>query len=125
MDTRKLRFCKADFLVIAATILLAIIIAVVFIPRSDTSEAVVQIYQDGTLIREVSLQEDFTLTLAGTYKNTIQIQNGRVAIIASDCPGEDCVHTGWISTPGTSIVCLPNRVEIRIVGKSDVDLIVG
>ena len=49
-----------------------------------------------------------------------------IAITGSDCPGEDCVHSGWIKASGRSIVCLPNKVEIRIVGQSDdVDFVVG
>lgn len=126
MDLRKLTFQKADLLVIAAVVLLALIIAAAFLlPSGHNDGAVVQIYQDGKLIQAVPLQENTVVTLTGNYENTVQIQDGKVAIIASDCPGEDCVHTGWISTPGTSIICLPNRVEIRITGESDVDLIVG
>ncbi|MBQ8917117.1 MAG: NusG domain II-containing protein, partial [Oscillospiraceae bacterium] len=49
----------------------------------------------------------------------------RACIAQSTCPGEDCVHSGWISSPGRSVVCLPNRVEIRITGSSEVDFVVG
>jgi len=46
-------------------------------------------------------------------------------IAESTCPGNDCVHSGKIHSAGRSIVCLPNRVEIRITGESDVDYVVG
>ena len=126
MQSEKLSFQKADLLVIAAVILLAVTVAVVFLfPAQAVEGATVQIYQDGQLVQEVSLQENTTLTIPGEYTNVVQIQDGKVGIMDADCPGNDCVHTGWISTPGSSIVCLPNRVEIRIVGSGGVDLVVG
>lgn len=126
MDFRKLTIQKADLFVIAGIVLLALVIGVAFLlPKQNNCDAVVQIYQNGQLVQEVPLQEDKTVTLTGTYENIIQICDGKVSIVDSDCPGEDCVHTGWISTPGTSIICLPNRVEVRIAGQGDVDLIVG
>lgn len=126
MDFRKLTFQKADLFVIAGIVLLALVIGVAFLlPKQNNSDAVVQIYQNGQLVQEVPLQEDKTVTLTGTYENIIQIRDGKVSIVDADCPGEDCVHTGWISAPGTSIICLPNRVEVRIAGQGDVDLIVG
>ena len=56
----------------------------------------------------------------------LAINDGASACTASDCPGQDCVHSGAIHTAGRSLVCLPNRVEIRVVsGGSDVDFVVG
>ena len=62
--------------------------------------------------------------IGGAYINRVEVRDGRIAIVDSDCPGEDCVHSGWISRPGRSIVCLPNRLEIRVTGTSDVDFVV-
>ena len=48
------------------------------------------------------------------------------AFTESDCPGRDCVHSGSIGSTGRSIVCLPNRVEIRVISaEADVDFVVG
>ncbi len=121
----RLSFQKGDLLAILLVILLTICTAVTFIPRSSSSEdAVVQIWQDGKLVRELPLTSDETIHLSGDYENTVVIDDGHVAITESDCPGTDCVHSGRIGTPGRSIVCLPNRVEVRIVGSSDVDFVV-
>lgn len=37
-------------------------------------------------------------------------------VAASDCPTQDCVHTGIIARSGQSIVCLPARIIIRLEG---------
>ena len=37
-------------------------------------------------------------------------------VAASDCPTQDCVHTGIIARSGQSIVCLPARIIVRLEG---------
>ncbi|MGE5587679.1 MAG: NusG domain II-containing protein [Clostridia bacterium] len=48
---------------------------------------------------------------------TVEIaEDGRARVLASDCPDKVCVKTGWIDRPGELIVCLPNRVVVKIQG---------
>ncbi len=42
-------------------------------------------------------------------------------VARSDCPTQDCVHTGTISRSGQSIVCLPARIIIRLEGGTPED----
>ena len=119
-------FRKGDFFAVLLVVLLALATAAVYLPgRDDGQGSIVQVYQDNVLIRELPLGEDTEFAVTGEYANTIVIRGGRVCIEASDCPGGDCARSGWISAPGRSIVCLPNRVEIRISGQADVDFVVG
>lgn len=50
-------------------------------------------------------------------------------VARSDCPTQDCVHTGTITRSGQSIVCLPARVIIRLEGGAadpgNVDAVTG
>lgn len=39
-----------------------------------------------------------------------------LCVLLSDCPTQDCVHTGIITRGGQSIVCLPARIIIRLEG---------
>ena len=121
-----LRFQKWDIAVIAVVALLAVLLFVWFLPKETSTGTYAEIYQDGELIKTVSLAQNQTFTADGKYSNTVTVQDGKIAVTASDCPGEDCVHCGWISAAGRSIVCLPNGLEIRVVGGgSDVDFVVG
>ena len=126
MDKSRLTFRKGDLLAIVLVLLLAAAVALLFLPHHGTAEnTMVQIFQDGKLVQELSLQSDQSILITGEYENTVVIRDGKAAIAQSNCPGEDCVHSGWISSPGRSVVCLPNRVEIRITGSSEVDFVVG
>lgn len=121
-----LRFRKGDFLAIAIVAVLAVLVALCFLHKGSDSPVQAQIYQSGDLIMTVPLEEDASFTITGKYTNVITVADGRIAVSASDCPGEDCVHSGAIHSSGRSIVCLPNSVEIRVVNaQSDVDFVVG
>ena len=124
-NNMRLAFRKGDIGAILLVLLLAGSVAWSFSAhRRGQNAQTVQVYQDARLIAELPLQTDQTLLISGEYQNTLSIQQGRAAITQSDCPGNDCVHSGWIDRAGHSLVCLPNRVEIRITGSSDVDFVV-
>ncbi len=119
------RFCFGDLFAVGAVLLLAVVVFVAFLLPAQVEGACVQVYQNGQLLQTLSLTQDRELVVTGEYHCTVTIKDGAVAVTRSDCPGEDCVHSGWISTPGRSIVCLPNALEIRVVGgQSDVDFVV-
>ena len=126
--TRKnmtLKFCKADILAIALVAALAILVSIIFWTSVGSEEgSMVMIYQEGKLIQELSLEQDTEFVIEGDYENVVTVKDGKAAITKSDCPGTDCVHSGWIHEAGRSIVCLPNRVELRIEGASEVDFVV-
>ena len=121
-----LRFRKVDVLAIVLVAVIAVVVAVCFLPKSQTGPVQAQIYQEGVLLKTLSLDTDTSFEVTGKYTNTITVENGKIAITASDCPGEDCVHSGTIHSSGRSLVCLPNEVEVRVVNsRSDVDFVVG
>lgn len=121
----KLDFCRNDFLAIGIVAVIAILVSAMFWTNVGSKEgSMVSIYKEGTLIKEISLDSDTEIVIEGDYENVVTIKDGKAAITKSDCPGTDCVHSGWIHEAGRSIVCLPNRVELRIEGTSEVDFVV-
>ena len=124
-----LSFRRGDTAVIALILAAAISVAAAFaLAAADGGEAVAEIRRDGELGATLPLNADAQYTVEGAYTNTICVEAGEVFFASSDCPGGDCVHSGAISRPGRSLVCLPNRVEVRVVSKTaatDVDAVVG
>ncbi len=90
-------------------------------PASDAEAAspVADIYQDGTLLYSIPLSPDrepytFVITGDGDRSNTVQIKNGQIGILSASCPDKLCVRQRFHSTSLLPIVCLPNRLVIRI-----------
>ena len=124
-DAQKLRFRKGDWLAIGLVLLLAVAVFSCFLPSSEPA-AYAEVYLDGQLVKTVPLNTDQTFLLEDQYSNEITVKDGAIAFTSSNCPGQDCVHSGSIHSTGRSLVCLPNRVEIRVVSESsDVDFVVG
>lgn len=124
--TLTLTLKKGDAVAVALVVLLAVALVLVFLPWESSQPAWVEIYHHGQLVKTLPLSENGSYTLSEAYTNVIWVEDSRVSMIESDCPGGDCMHSGSISAAGRSIVCLPNGVEVRIVGrKNDVDFVVG
>ena len=95
--------------------------------RSQSSGSLTALVrQDGQVVRTIALtglSEPITFTLDGAYTNTIRAENGRICVESATCPGQDCVHTGWLTRAGQSAVCLENRVSITLEGAATLDAI--
>ena len=121
-----LRFCKGDILAIALVLALALAVALCFLPKHGESANQAEIYHDGVLVKTLDLGVSQEFVVEGDYTNVITVMDGKISVTASDCPGEDCVHSAPIDSTGRSIVCLPNAVEVRVTTQtSDVDFVVG
>lgn len=89
----------------------------------NVTDPVAEIYVDGRLHSTVSLSEDSEFTVESSYgSNTIQVADGRIAVISADCPDKVCVASGAISGGAVPIICLPHRLEIRIVSAAEDDI---
>ena len=82
--------------------------------------AAVEVTVDGTVYATLPLDTPATLTIPGEngVTNTLVIADGRASVTHADCPDRVCVRTGAISRTGQSIVCLPGRVVVTVVGGS-------
>jgi hypothetical protein len=83
------------------------------------NRAEAEIYIGNELIDTVSLDDDreFEVSRDGSY-NLIEVSGGRIRVAEADCPDKTCVHTGAKGRAGDLIVCLPNRLQIKIHGGS-------
>ncbi|MDR0347681.1 MAG: NusG domain II-containing protein [Coriobacteriales bacterium] len=71
---------------------------------------------DGT-VREIPLDTNGRTEITTALgSNTIEVADGQIRVVDATCGNRDCVHQGAISSPGQTIVCLPNRLVIRVEG---------
>ncbi len=84
------------------------------------------VVQDGKETATYPLDEDISVTItSGTGFNTLVIKDGKADVTDADCPDKLCVNQHSISCDGETIVCLPNRLVVRVVSEArpDVDII--
>ena len=116
-------FRRGDAAAAALVVLAALCMILVQILGGGSSgkAGTAKVFRNGEPVLSIPLQKDGEYTVDGAFRNVITVKDGRIAITESTCPGGDCLRIGWISHPSRSIVCLPNRVEIRIEGTADGD----
>ena len=119
----ELKWNRFDTLVALTVALLAIVSALLFyLPRSQTGVLTVVITVSGQEVQRTPLSEFTAADVAHNgYTLHIAAANGGVAVTSSDCPTQDCVHTGAITRSGQSIVCLPARLIVELEGTGDTD----
>jgi len=113
-------FRKRDLLIFLLAAVLAGVGFLQWLPKSGAPVVVIE--QNGQEVRRVELSsiiQPETLVLEGEISVTVLLEPGQVSIVHSDCPDQICVNTGVLTRPGQSAVCLPARVAVRIVGKSE------
>jgi hypothetical protein len=122
MDEKNLKIRKSD-IILTAVIVSFCIAAAAFLFFMRSGGETVQIYRDGELFAERSLNKDETVNVDGMMD--VVIKNGSVHVENSVCPSGVCEHSGAVSKKGESIICLPNKILIKITGEGETDAISG
>ena len=96
----------------------------VLIPGETATHA--EITSQGKVLKTVDLRidQEFTVDTPSGGHNVITVKDGRIAVTEANCPDHYCMDRGFCSS-GTQIVCLPNRLVIRFLGKQTIDAVVG
>ena len=117
---------SADKILLIALILLSAS-GFIFIKKAFPQGSDVGIEVNGKPVYRLPLNKDTTVRVIGASGDTIvEIKNRRVRIKESSCPNKICIHNGWVENG--AIICLPNKVLVRIGGAEDnktIDAITG
>lgn len=125
----KKQFKLFDGIIIIALIILSFLPYVIFNSqqrdtpiKSDEMTAIVSI--DGEEVDRFILAKD-TPYQEKTYRpkkkqyNIVEIKGTKIRVREDNSPDQIAVHTGWISKPGQTSICLPHRLVIEIIGVPD------
>ena len=110
---------KWDFLLGICILLAAIGIYVVLgISQREQGMAISIQTADGSEKRYSLLYEEKIEIGDG---NVLYIKDGEADMISADCPDQVCVHSKPVSKAGETIICLPNKVVVEVLGQSGED----
>ena len=107
---------RSDAVLIIGALGAALVLALcLLLFRSGGSYAVVTV--DGRETARYALSQDRNVRIgdSGQY-NDLQIRSGAARMVAASCPDGLCMAQGAVSYRGQSIICLPNRTIVEIVG---------
>lgn len=122
------KFGVRDCLFLASLFLIGIVLTAVIYCFSKQGSTIT-ITVDGQLYGTYALNEsrEIPVELEGRVANIIVIEGGSAYMKDADCPDKLCMHQGAISRNGQTIVCLPHKLVVEVVGgeKEEYDSISG
>ena len=105
-----------DFVIIALVLLSGIL---PWLARSSHRAESFSIYVNGKKIAQIPAERDTVLSVNGALgKVVLEVKGGRIRVVRSNCPEKICIKTGYISSAGQSIACIPNRLIVVAEGKN-------
>ena len=119
----ELKFNRYDAVVAVIVALLAVAVALWFyLPKVQSGDVTVVISTGGRETQRAALKDFAGTTVSHNgYTLVVSADGDGVWVSDSDCPTQDCVHTGHIRRAGQSIVCLPAQVVIHLEGTASAD----
>lgn len=117
---------KSDFALIG---FLIVIISLIFIflyfgNNKKVNNAIVY-YEDKEILK-IDLSKDKIYTVKGYNGDVrIKVKDKKIKVLKEDSPLHLCSKQGYISKSYESIICLPNKIVIKLENNSDIDVIAG
>lgn len=116
---------KADFLVIIIILLISGLVAFItgkneFVDNKLGKKVIITV--NGNVYKEIVLNEKTNEKIKIDNEfghNVVVVKDQKVYIEESDCKDKICMKKGKISLVGDSIICLPNRLLIKIVSDKE------
>lgn len=108
-------------------IILVILIAgtmIIFNKKEDSDQALV--YYENYLVLKIDLNQNKEYDVEGYNGNVhIVVMNKKIKVEEENSPKHICSKQGFISSSNETIVCLPNKIVIKIESKDKLDTVIG
>lgn len=105
---------KNDFKMVVLVILMVVLVICTINYTSKAGNYAI-IYINGEVYKEVKLTKSMEVNVNNT--NTLMVENGYAYITFANCPDKLCMKQGKINKTDESIVCLPNKINVKIIKK--------
>lgn len=115
---------RADIIIIVFFILASIFFYGIKRYSTDNNyyEKYIMIYSDNSLYKKIPIDNNSyneVIPINNKFgRNIIRIMNGGVSVEDADCPDKICLKQGFINKSGQSIICLPHKLVIEIIGNT-------
>ena len=118
---------KNDIKLIIVVLIISIVsLGLIFVLKNDNPKAALVYYEN-----ELVLKIDLSIAGIHEYKVdgyngdvVIKTRDGKIKVEEEDSPLHICSRQGWIDESYEVIVCLPNKIVIKIEDEKEIDTVV-
>ncbi len=113
---------KSDKVLVLVVLIPVLIICSILLLNNKTG-AVAKVYYENNVILTIDLTKSETKYNVKGYNGNVSILagNGRIKVVEEISPNHICSRQGYISKSYESIICLPNKIVIKIEDSEELD----
>ena len=118
MDKKRLR---NDLIVILSLLLVAVVSLVLVLVFKTSKNLTAKVYVQNEVVETIDLskKEDHEYIIHGLQGDVhVHTHDGKIAVVKSNCPHQDCVKMGYVGETNRPIICAYNAVYITIDGET-------
>lgn len=117
---------KQDFILISIVLIVVGSIFVLFKINEKKNDLNALVYYEDDLVLTIDLNKSEQIYEVNGYNGIVYISagDGRVKVEDEDSPLHLCSKQGYISKSYETIVCLPNKIVVKVDNISDIDAVV-
>lgn len=80
------------------------------------------IYHGNQVVQTIDLNIDHIYPIEGDLGIVkVEVKDKKIRVIEENSPYHLCSKQGYISSSNETIICMPNRIMIEIIGKNSID----
>ncbi len=114
---------KSDIKLIIIIIIIVSIVLIILNINKGGNIAVVY-YQD-EIIKKIDLNKDGTYTVAGYLGDVVlEVKDKKIKVVEENSNNHICSKEGYIKDSSRSLICMPNKIIIKIIDDKEVDEVV-
>ena len=111
---------KYDKLLIFGVLLIIGAMYIYMNSGSDSNNLVALVSYDGKQVLSIDMNTDKKYEVKGYLGPVkIEVNNKRIRVIEETSPNNICSKQGYVSSVTTPIICLPNKITIRLVSNRE------
>ena len=96
----------------------------IFFNHFNKIGSMADIYISGKIVKTINLRVDKDYAFQGKMgRFKVQVKNGKIGVVETSCKEKICKRMGFIQKAGSEIICVPNRIVIKIRGEGKIDAI--
>lgn len=108
-------------------VILGIIVLGIFIFINITKEkgSIAEVFYKDKLVLTIDLNIDSEYIVAGELGDVVlEVKDKKIRVKSENSPRNICSREGYIGDSSRTLICLPNKIIIKIIGKSEIDGVV-
>lgn len=96
-----------------------------FINITKKEGSIAEVYYKDKLVLTVDLKKDEEYTVIGDLGDVVlEVKNQMIRVKSENSPKNICSKEGYIKDSSRTLICLPNKIIIKIIGENDIDGVV-